>query len=674
MRRDQQERADDVDQLIRKFVFCVPKAGGQRPSLAVNDTRGCLSSTLLDDVLLEPLEECLRPFQKAQARLTSFFPDKKLVQFDSGKLQTLAELLRELKRGGHRCLIFTQMSKMLDILEAFLNLNGHKYVRLDGSTGVDQRQRLMDRFNNDDKLFCFILSTRSGGMGINLTGADTVIFYDNDWNPAMDAQAQDRAHRIGQTREVHIFRLVTESTIEENILSKAQQKRNLDILVMDRGNFDAKKLFSQDEEAKAREQTNEVKDVYTKGGLRAILGVEAEQEVEEDKSGGDDTEDEARDPGKMETAMASLEDVDDVNALRGAQKEAADELKEFDESVEYAKESDAEDVSDANKKEPTGRKGTGKKDQDLKSTDTEDEKVNEKEMEKEFAAWQDKVGVDASAIEASLSPMERYGLRFRTDVDPFYSVYAIEAERRKLEAQEEADGMIDIDEIERDKAEEELRAMEDGDLLATFPEPEDLIRQRNLYTREKSRLRANKKLRKLTGQDWESRIDGQTQNPFWYNIDTSEAVWDKPDVLLNLEAYKLAQENGWISMSTSPLVHIMSYLAPFPDRMNCARMCRQWRKAASDISFVLHVYPVEMGAYTRDEKKMLPNHFCELSDALNAANPGDTIGKVFYFYSLRVACRSSPFSNSCLSCRTWRWSLLGKRGSCCGKTLIFCWR
>ena len=90
----------------------------------------------------------------------------------------------------------------------------------------------MDRFNSDPKLFCFILSTRSGGLGINLTGADTVIFYDTDWNPAMDAQAQDRAHRIGQTRDVHIYRLICGSTVEENILMKARQKRHLDFLVM----------------------------------------------------------------------------------------------------------------------------------------------------------------------------------------------------------------------------------------------------------------------------------------------------------------------------------------------------------------------------------------------------------------------------------------------------------
>ncbi|OEU20173.1 SNF2_N-domain-containing protein, partial [Fragilariopsis cylindrus CCMP1102] len=232
----------DMEQTIEKFVFRVPPAGGRAPKLdnGIPETQG--ESGLSKDVeamLLEPLEEVLEPYRKARARLSSFFPDKKLIQYDAGKLQALAPLLRKLKEGAHRCLIFTQMSKVLDVLEAFLSMNGHTYLRLDGSTGVDRRQRYMDRFNNDTKIFCFILSTRSGGMGINLTGADTVIFYDSDWNPAMDAQAQDRAHRIGQTRDVHIYRLITEHSIEENILIKAQKKKNLDILVMDQGQFDA---------------------------------------------------------------------------------------------------------------------------------------------------------------------------------------------------------------------------------------------------------------------------------------------------------------------------------------------------------------------------------------------------------------------------------------------------
>ena len=103
-------------------------------------------------------------------------------------MQELARLLHELKQGGHKALIFTQMTKMLDVLEAFLNLHSYTYLRLDGSTKPEQRQILMQRFNSNPKIFIFILSTRSGGVGMNLTGADTVIFYDSDWNPAMDAQ------------------------------------------------------------------------------------------------------------------------------------------------------------------------------------------------------------------------------------------------------------------------------------------------------------------------------------------------------------------------------------------------------------------------------------------------------------------------------------------------------
>ena len=145
------------------------------------------------------------------------FPEKRLIKYDCDKLQILTDLLRDLISGQHRVLLFTQMTRMLDILENFLNYHGYKYLRLDGSTSIEQRQVLMERFNNDKKIFAFILSTRSGGIGVNLTGADTVVFYDSDWNPTMDAQAQDRCHRIGQTRDVHIYRLISEKTVEENI-------------------------------------------------------------------------------------------------------------------------------------------------------------------------------------------------------------------------------------------------------------------------------------------------------------------------------------------------------------------------------------------------------------------------------------------------------------------------
>ena len=134
------------------------------------------------------------------------------------------------------------MTRMLDILEIFLNIHGFTYVRLDGSTKVELRQQIVDKFNNDKKVFCFISSTRSGGIGLNLTGADSIIFYDTDWNPAMDKQAQDRCHRIGQTRTVHIYRLITLSTIEENIFKKSIQKRELNYVVMEDGKFDMQNI------------------------------------------------------------------------------------------------------------------------------------------------------------------------------------------------------------------------------------------------------------------------------------------------------------------------------------------------------------------------------------------------------------------------------------------------
>lgn len=219
---------------LLKFMFRIPIVRARTPVV-----RHELDSSEQDG---KGLQKKLRPWRELMIRGHLVFPDARLVQFDCGKLQALASLLRSLKSAGHKVVIFTQMTKVLDILERFLNLYSYSYVRLDGTTKPDQRQILMQRFNADLKLFAFILSTRSGGFGINLTGADTVIFYDSDWNPAVDAQAQDRCHRIGQTKEVNIYRLISEDTIEENILKKALQKRELDELAIQQGQFNLSSL------------------------------------------------------------------------------------------------------------------------------------------------------------------------------------------------------------------------------------------------------------------------------------------------------------------------------------------------------------------------------------------------------------------------------------------------
>jgi helicase SWR1 len=176
----------------------------------------------------------LRPLASRQQL---HFPDTRLLQWDCGKLQRLATLLRTLERQGHRVLIFTQMARMLDILEQFLCLHRFAYIRMDGTTPTDRRLRLCERFNTDTRYLAFLSTTRSGGIGLNLTGADTVLFYDSDWNPTIDAQAQDRCHRIGQERPVRIYRLISESTVEEHILRRAMQKQRLERLVMAHGLF-----------------------------------------------------------------------------------------------------------------------------------------------------------------------------------------------------------------------------------------------------------------------------------------------------------------------------------------------------------------------------------------------------------------------------------------------------
>lgn len=119
----------------------------------------------------------------------------------SGKLLLLQKMLKNLKEGGHRVLIFSQMTKMLDLLEDFLEHEGYKYERIDGGITGNMRQEAIDRFNAPGaQQFCFLLSTRAGGLGINLATADTVIIYDSDWNPHNDIQAFSRAHRIGQNK------------------------------------------------------------------------------------------------------------------------------------------------------------------------------------------------------------------------------------------------------------------------------------------------------------------------------------------------------------------------------------------------------------------------------------------------------------------------------------------
>ncbi|TYG78505.1 hypothetical protein ES288_D02G064200v1 [Gossypium darwinii] len=166
----------------------------------------------------------------------------------AGKMVLLDKLLPKLKERDSRVLIFSQMTRLLDILEDYLMFRGYQYCRIDGNTGGEDRDASIEAFNKPgSEKFVFLLSTRAGGLGINLATADVVILYDSDWNPQVDLQAQDRAHRIGQKKEVQVFRFCTEYTIEEKVIERAYKKLALDALVIQQGRLAEQKTVNKDE-------------------------------------------------------------------------------------------------------------------------------------------------------------------------------------------------------------------------------------------------------------------------------------------------------------------------------------------------------------------------------------------------------------------------------------------
>ncbi|XP_075715362.1 chromodomain-helicase-DNA-binding protein 3 isoform X2 [Rhinoderma darwinii] len=206
----------------------------------------------------------------------------------SGKLFLLQKMLRTLHEQGHRVLIFSQMTKMLDLLEDFLDFEGYKYERIDGSITGALRQESIDRFNAPGApQFCFLLSTRAGGLGINLATADTVIIYDSDWNPHNDIQAFSRAHRIGQANKVMIYRFVTRASVEERITQVAKRKMMLTHLVVRPGlgskagsmskqelddilKFGTEELFKDEIESDNKEEDSSVIH-YDNGAIARLL-------------------------------------------------------------------------------------------------------------------------------------------------------------------------------------------------------------------------------------------------------------------------------------------------------------------------------------------------------------------------------------------------------------------
>lgn len=203
---------------------------------AVNGANKKELKTRLLNIVMQLRKCCNHPYLFEGAEPGPPFTTDEHLVFNAEKMRILDQLLRKFQSEGSRVLIFSQMSRMLDILEDYCMFRNYQYCRIDGQTDHVDRVNAIDEYNEEgsDK-FVFLLTTRAGGLGINLTSADIVILFDSDWNPQADLQAMDRAHRIGQKKQVKVFRFITENAIEEKVLERAAQKLRLDQLVIQQG-------------------------------------------------------------------------------------------------------------------------------------------------------------------------------------------------------------------------------------------------------------------------------------------------------------------------------------------------------------------------------------------------------------------------------------------------------
>ncbi|XP_027700007.1 E1A-binding protein p400-like isoform X7 [Vombatus ursinus] len=220
LRLTSHQQNESLQDAIKRVLRVLPAVIAAPPHLCTSNPSPSYSQkmNLFRHNLKLELAPYLHQLQQIAAPHSLEFPDLRLVQCDSGKLEALAILLQRLKSEGRRVLILSQMILMLDILELFLNFHFLTFIRIDEYASYEQRQELMKSFNRDKRIFCAILSTHSRSTGVNLVEADTVVFYDNDLNPVMDAKAQEWCDRIGRCKDIHIYRLVSGNSVEEKLL------------------------------------------------------------------------------------------------------------------------------------------------------------------------------------------------------------------------------------------------------------------------------------------------------------------------------------------------------------------------------------------------------------------------------------------------------------------------
>merc|ERR1712137_503621 len=248
LRRLKTEVEDQLPEKVERVIHCDFSSLQHKlyRSMEQNDIEEASHRILskgLNNTMMQLRKVCNHPYL--------FSPDDHYIINDnlirsSGKFALLDRILPKLKRFGHRVLIFSQMTELMTILGDMLSYRGYPFLRLDGTTKPEDRAELLTKFNQENSpYFVFILSTRAGGLGLNLQTADTVIIFDSDWNPQIDLQAQDRAHRIGQKKEVRVLRFISVDSIEEVILQRANHKLDVDKKIIQAGMFNNNSSASQ---------------------------------------------------------------------------------------------------------------------------------------------------------------------------------------------------------------------------------------------------------------------------------------------------------------------------------------------------------------------------------------------------------------------------------------------
>merc|ERR1719328_890301 len=353
---------------LQRILYTQMQEKGIMKQEKTHDSKKSNSKALLNTIM-QLRKLCNHPFMfqhieesyTAHTGMRDLGPD---IFRSSGKFELLDRVLPKLKASGHRVLMFCQMTQCMTIIEDYFNYKGYKFLRLDGMTKADDRAEQLKVFNDpNSEYFIFLLSTRAGGLGLNLQTADTVIIFDSDWNPHQDLQAQDRAHRIGQKNEVRVLRLMTVNSVEERILAAARYKLNMDEKVIQAGMFNQRSTGSERQEL-----------------LQSILREEADDEDEENEVPDDEVVNQMIARSEEEFELFQRMDMErrraeaDLGAARKPRLIEESELPDFlmQDPEEIEEEEKAEEIREAQRQEVTYQEQLSERDW-LKAIGAEDE-------------------------------------------------------------------------------------------------------------------------------------------------------------------------------------------------------------------------------------------------------------------------------------------------------------